>query len=94
MMANVLDCEIRVREFELQLGLQKTSTASLQRDKTSPNECPGYDIKPSDGEASVILEFWGMQTTSSLTSLPGPLCPGVVAPDRFLSTGQIELFDI
>ena len=28
------------------------------------------------------------------TLLPGPLEPWVVAPDRVLSMGQIELFDI
>ena len=38
-----------------------------------------------------MLEFGGMQSTHSLPSLPGPLCPGVVAPDRVLSMGQIEL---
>ena len=25
----------------------------------SPNECPGYDTKQSDGETPVMLEFWG-----------------------------------
>ena len=35
-----------------------------------------------------------MRSTSSLPSLPGPLLPGVVAPDRVLSMGQIEIFDI
>ena len=34
-----------------------------------------------------------MQSTSSLTLFPGPLQFGVVAPDRVLSMGQIELFD-
>ena len=38
-----------------------------------------------------MLELWGMQSTPSLPSLPGPLWPGVVAPDRALSMGQIEL---
>ena len=38
-----------------------------------------------------MLELWGMQSTSLLPSLPGPLWPGVVAPDRVLSMGQIEL---
>ena len=52
--------------------------ASLQ------NECPKYDTKQSDGEVPVMLELWGMQSTPSLPSLPGPLCPGVVAPDRVL----------
>ena len=57
----------------------------------SPNKCPGYDTKQSDGKVSVMLELWGMQSIPSLPSLPGPLWPGVVAPDRVLSTGQIEL---
>ena len=51
--------------------------------------CLGYDTKQSDGESPVMLELWGMQSTPSLPSLPGPLWPG-----RILSMGQIELFDI
>ena len=38
-----------------------------------------------------MLELWGMRNTPSWPSLPGPLWPGVVAPDRVLSIGQIEL---
>ena len=38
-----------------------------------------------------MLELWGMWSIPSLASLPGPLCPGVVAPDRVLSMSQIEL---
>ena len=55
------------------------------------NECPVYDTKQSDGDALLILELWGMQSTSSLLSLPGPLWPRVVAPDSILSMGLIEL---
>ena len=29
------------------LGLKNTATASLQRGKTPPNECPGYNTKQS-----------------------------------------------
>ena len=29
----------------------------------SPNECPGYNTKQSDGEAAVMLELRGMQST-------------------------------
>ena len=54
---------------------------------TDPNECPGYDTKQSDGEVPVVLELWGMRITPSLPSLPGPLWPGVVAPDSTLSMG-------
>ena len=50
-----------------------------------PNECPGYDIKQSDGEVSKMLELWGIQTTPLLPLLPGPLWPEVVALDRVLS---------
>ena len=38
-----------------------------------------------------MLKLWGMWSTQSLPSLPGPLWPVVVAPDRALSMGQIEL---
>ncbi len=47
--------------------------------------CPGYDTQQFDGEAL------GMQSTPLLPSLPGPLWPGVLALDRVLSMGQIEL---
>ena len=46
------------------------------------NECPGYDTNQSDGEVPVILEFWGIRSTLSLQSLPGPLWPEVVVPDK------------
>ena len=67
------------------------STVFLQRGKPPPKECPRYDTKQSDGEDPVMLEHWRMRRTPSLTSLPGPLCPGVVAPDRVLFMGQIDL---
>ena len=43
------------------------------------------------GEVLVLLELCGMRTTPSLSSLPGSLWPGPVAPDRVPSVGQIEL---
>ena len=48
-------------------------------------------IRQSDGKVPVMLELWGMQSTPLLPLLPGPLWPGVVAPDRVLSMGQIEI---
>ena len=51
------------------------------------DECPGYNIKQSDGEIPVKLEFGGMRSTPSLSSLPGPLLPGMVAPHRALFMG-------
>ena len=60
----------------------------------------GYDTPPTsildmtkqfESEVPVIQELWGMQITSSLPSLPGPLWLEAVAPDRVLSMGQIEL---
>ncbi len=38
-----------------------------------------------------MLEFWGMWSNPSLPSLPGSLWPGVVATNRVLSVGQIEI---
>ena len=59
-------------------------TVHLYRGVRPPpsNECPDNDTKQSDGEAPVILGFWGMQSTPSLPWLPGPLWPGVVVPDK------------
>ena len=51
------------------------------------NECPDYDTKQSDGEVPVMLRLWGMRSTPSLTLLPDPVWPGMVAPDRALSIG-------
>ena len=59
--------------------------------RPSPNEFPGYDTKQSDGDVPVMLELWGMQSTLSLPSLPRPIWPGRLAPDRVLSMGQIQL---
>ena len=56
-----------------------------------PQRMSWHDTKQSDGEVPVILKLWRMQNTPSLQSLPGPLWPGVIAPDRVLSMGQIEL---
>ena len=44
-----------------------------------------YDTKQSDCEVPVMLELWGMWSTHSLLSLPGPLWTWVVAPDKPLS---------
>ena len=57
-------------------------------------KCPGFDTKQSDGEAPIMLERWGMRTIPLLSSLSCPLLLGVVAPERVLSMGQIEVFYI
>ena len=54
--------------------------------RPSYNYCPGHDTKQSHGEVPVMLGLWGMRSTPSLPSLPGPLWLGVEAP-----IGQIEL---
>ena len=60
---------------------------------TDCNKCLVYDTKKSDDEV-MVLEIWGMWSTLLLPLLPSPLWPRVVALDRILSMGQIELFDI
>ena len=49
-----------------------------------PHECLGYDSKQSDGKVPIMQEIWRIQSIPSLPSLPGPLWPGVVPPDRVL----------
>ena len=61
----------------------------ISADGKAPNDCPGYETKQSDDEALVMPEVWGMWSTLSLS-----LLPELVAPDRVLSVGEIELFDI
>ena len=70
-------------------ALESTDSFSA-KGQDSPSECLAYDTKQSDGEAPVMLELWGMRSTTSLPSLPGPLWSGVVAPDKDLSMSQIE----
>ena len=41
-----------------------------------------------------MLELSGMQSITSLPSLPGLLWPGMVAADRVISMGEIKLFNI
>ena len=50
-----------------------------------------YYAKPSDGEASVMLELWRMRSTSSLLLLPGTLWQRVIVPERVPYMSQIEL---
>ena len=66
------------------LGLQNIPTAEAL---DSPNECPRYYAKQSDGEAAVMLELWGMRCMSLLPSHPNPICPGVIATERDQSKG-------
>ena len=73
------------------LGLQNTTIAYLRRRKPPPNECPSYDSKQSDSEVPTMLQLWRMYNAPSLSSLPGQLLLGVVAPDRIQSMGEIEL---
>ena len=65
----------------------------ISAEEKDSSKCPGYNIKQFDGEAPV-LEIWGIWSTPSLPSLPGSLWPRVVACNRVLSLGQIEVFDI
>ena len=70
-------------------ALEYTNCYSAEGKDPPSNECPEYDIKQSDGEDPVMLELWGMPSTSSLPLLPGPLWPGVVAPDIYGSNRTV-----
>ena len=80
-----------VRNFAQLTGAAEYTDCISVEESDSSNECPVYDTKQSDAEASVMLELWGMQSTPLLPSLSVPLWLGVVAPDRVLSVDQIEL---
>ena len=57
----------------------------------SSNNCAEYDTTQPDGDVLVMLELWGMRSIPSLSSLLVLVWLGVVAPNRVLSIGQIEL---
>ena len=59
--ASPVSCGCRIHRLHLCTGV-----------RPPPNECHGFDIKPSDGKAPA-LEIWGMWSTPSLQLLPGPL---------------------
>ena len=58
------------------------SAGTIEYTDCTSAESTGYDTKQSDVEVPVMLELWGMRSTPSLQLLSGPLCPGMVAPDR------------
>ena len=66
-------------------------TESPQKGRLLPTSILIYDTKQSDVDGSVKLQPWGMQSPPLLLSIPGPLKPGVVAPDGVLFMGQIKL---
>ena len=61
----------------------------LCRGVSPTHECPGYDIRQSDGKPPA-LKIWGMWNSPSLLLLLDPLQPRVVAFNMVLSVGQIE----
>ena len=78
-------------DFSQSVGAVEYTDCISEEGSDFPKECPVYDTKHSDNKASVILELWEMQSTPSLPLLPGSLWPSVVAFDRILFMGQIEL---
>ena len=55
------------------VGAAKDTNCVSAEEQDSPYECPRYDTKQSDGEASVMLVLLGMRSIYSLPLLPGPL---------------------
>ena len=74
------------------VAVEYTYCFSVEGKDPNSNVCPGYAIKQF--EAPVMLDLWRMQSTPPLPSLSGPHWSGMLAPDRVLFIGQIELFDI
>ena len=66
-------------------------TDAISAEGKTPHECPRHDTELSEDNASVMLTLWGMWSIPSLPLLPGPFWVWVVAPERVLSMGHIEL---
>ena len=66
----------------LSAGAAEYTDCFLCRGVRLPNECPGKDTKQSDCEVPVMQKLWGMRSTPSLPSLPGPLRPRLVALEK------------
>ena len=82
--------EFLILEVKEQSNLLKSiaqSAGAVEYTDPPSQQVSWYDTKQSDSEVLAMLELWGMRNTPSLPSLPGPLWPGVVAPDRALSMG-------
>ena len=77
-------CRTAVIEFNLtqSAGAVEYTDCTSAEGLDPCNECPRYDTKQTDSEVPVMWELWGMQCTPSLPLLPGPIWPGVVAPDK------------
>ena len=60
----------------------------------SPSNTPTNVLDMILNKAPEIQELWKMQSSPSLPSLPGPLWPGVVVPEKVLSMGQIEILTL
>ena len=64
----------------------------LQRVKTPlPMSVMDMTLNNPMVEVPVMLELWGMRSTLLFPLLPGLFWPGIVAPDKSLSVGCIEL---
>ena len=59
-------------------GVEHSNSFSAEGKDPLRNEYPGYETKQSDGEVPVMVELWGVHSTSSIPSLPGPLDSGPV----------------
>ena len=70
----------RIHWLRLCRGVRPPPTNIL--DTTQNNQLMGVPV---------MLKLWQIRSTPLLPSLPSPLWPEVVAPDRVLSMGQIEL---
>ena len=65
---------------------------SLQRDKTLPTSFLDMTQNNRIHVVQVMLELCEMRSIPLLPSLPGPLWPRMLAPDRILHLDQIELY--
>ena len=77
-------------DYRLVSGGCRIHRLHLCRGVRSHKRVSWNDLKQSDGEAPIILELWGIQSTPSLPSFTYPLWPGVVAPNRVLTNNMLN----
>ena len=80
-----------VFQFILKFSLIYSTSIPSHFSCTGSWGCRMYHQLLCKGVRPVMLELWGIRSTLSLQSIPGSLWPRVVASDRVLSMGQIEL---
>ena len=79
---------LAIYSAQFDVAVKYTDCLSEMSKTPSTNIYPGYDIKQSDCEGTVMLELLGARIIPSYLYLPPSFWPRVVVSDRFISLFQ------